>query len=126
MKRLVLFTLCAMMCISINAQSNNLRTVTIQTNGVSEKCKTVMMDNVPQWKGVKQCTYDLKTSKITVVYDVTKTTPDAIRQGIGKLGFNADTVKADEAARAKLPSCCRSAKKDSGCGNCPHHNCGGH
>ena len=126
MKRLWILVIITFIGFSVQAQSGTLRTVEIQTNGVSEKCKNIMMENVPQWKGVKQCSYDMKTSKLTVVYDSSKTNPDAIRQGIGKLGFNADSVKADAAARDKLPSCCKQTKKNSGCGGCPHQGCGSH
>jgi len=103
------------------ATSEVAKTVVIQTNGVCGMCKERFMDNVPFFKGVKDCQYDLATAKLTVTYDSKKTTVEAIRQGISKLGYNADDVIADEAARAKLPACCRAAKKAG-----IHDSCGGH
>ena len=100
-------------------QSTN-QTVVIQTNGVCGMCKDRFMENVPFFKGVKDCKYDMATSKLTVIYDLQKTDADAIRQGISKWGYSADAVKADEAARAKLPACCRADKKAGA-----HENCGG-
>src|SRR5574344_2089992 len=118
MKRLLVFALLTVIGLSTFAQKSNIRTAVIQTNGVSEQCKTRMMNNVPQWKGVKQCSYDIKTAKLTVSYDANQTTVEAICQGISKLGYDANNVKADPAARAKLPACCRQDKKTSGCGGC--------
>jgi hypothetical protein len=63
----------------------------------------------------------METSKLTVTYDSKKTDANAIRQGISKLGYNADAVKADADARAKLPACCRAEKKTG-----KHEGCSGH
>ncbi|MCL2434603.1 MAG: hypothetical protein FWD09_00515 [Lentimicrobiaceae bacterium] len=86
-------------------------TVVIQTNAYSAKSNAIFEENLPHAKGVKAIKYDDKTSKIAVAYDPKKTTPDAIRAAIAKLGFNADQVKADEKARAKLPAECTTAPK---------------
>ena len=82
---------------------------------------------------------------MTIAYDSKKTNPDLLRQQISKLGYNADNVKADPAARAKLPACCQvdqkpgqesgcsghdankggcSGRSNSGCGGCSGHNHG--
>ena len=99
------------------AQSKNstYATITIQTNA-SKNCKSCVnrfKENVPFFKGVKEYTFDSSTAKLTVTYDPKKTTADQIRKQISDLGYDADKVKANEAARAKLPPCCR---KES-CGN---------
>ena len=107
-----------------------IQKVVIQTNGVCSKCEALFKENVPFFKGVKDYTYDPKTSKMTISYDAKKTNPDMLRQQISKLGYNADNVKADPAARAKLPACCRVEKGKSGCGGCAGHGngqgCGNH
>ena len=93
------------------AQSKNstYATVTIQTNA-SKNCKSCInrfKENVPFFKGVKEYTFDPATVKLTVTYDTKKTTADQIRKQISDLGYDADKVKANPAARAKLPACCR-------------------
>lgn len=134
MKRLILLALVSLITLGASAQqskaaSKSEQTVTIQTNGVCQKCADKFKENVPYFKGVKSYTYDMKTAKLTINYDSKKTNPDQLRQQISKLGYNADNVKADEAARAKLPACCRVEKK-SGCGGCAGHGngqgCGNH
>lgn len=107
--------------------TTSIQKVVIQTNGVCSKCEALFKENVPFFKGVKDYAYDPKTSKMTITYDSKKTNPDLLRQQISKLGYNADNVKADPAARAKLPACCQVDKKpaqESGCGH-NHGGCGG-
>lgn len=124
MKKLILLALMAVVTLSAYAQ---MQTVTIQTNASlkCQKCIDRFKDNVPFFKGVKDYTYDANTAKITINYDSKKTDPDQLRQQISKLGYNADAVKADPAAREKLPACC----KNSGtCGHAekaaaPEHKC---
>lgn len=124
MKKLLTFLIVAFMSMTIFAQKAEVQTITIQTNGTCEHCKKVMMDNVPQWKGVEKCTYDLKTAKVTITYQPQKTSPETLRQGISQLGYDADNVKANAEARAKLPACCtQTSSGHSGCGN--HGSAGG-
>ena len=97
------------------SKNSSYTTITIQTNA-SKNCKSCVnrfKENVPFFKGVKEYTFDSSTAKLTVTYDPKKTTADQIRKQISNLGYDADKVKAKEAARAKLPPCCR---KES-CGN---------
>ncbi|MDR1346047.1 MAG: heavy-metal-associated domain-containing protein [Bacteroidales bacterium] len=105
-----------------NVQQSTEQSVVIQTNGVCGMCKDRFMDNVPFFKGVKDCKYDMANAKLTVTYNSRKTSPDAIRQGISKLGYNADAVQADAAVRAKLPACCRADKKADGVPSCEGHH----
>jgi len=110
--------------------TTSIQKVVIQTNGVCSKCEALFKENVPFFKGVKDYTYDPKTSKMTITYDSKKTNPDMLRQQISKLGYNADNVKADPAARAKLPACCQVDKKPGQAAGCCDHGsksgCSGH
>ena len=132
MKKIIILALVSLITLGANAQatksaSKNEQTVTIQTNGVCQKCADRFNENVPYFKGVKSCKYDMATAKLTITYDAKKTNPDQLRTQVSKLGYNADNVKADPDARAKLPACCRAEK---GCGGCGHHGngqgCGNH
>ena len=126
MKKIIILALVSLITLGVSAQktaSKNEQTVTIQTNGVCQKCADKFKENVPYFKGVKSYTYDMKTAKLTINYDAKKTNPDQLRTQVSKLGYNADNVKADPAARAKLPACCR-AEKSGGCGGCAGHGNG--
>ena len=113
-------TLLVVLCsVSLMAQKSNNEVIVIQTNGVCEKCKTIFTEKVPYFKGVVDFSYDVKTAKMTVTYNPKKTTPAEIRKRVSDLGYNADDVKANPEARAKLPDCCRAA--NSGCSrSCGH------
>ena len=132
MKRIIILALVSLITLGVSAQTNktaskNEQTVTIQTNGVCQKCADRFKENVPYFKGVKSYTYDMQTAKLTITYDTKKTNPDQLRQDVSKLGYNADNVKADPAARAKLPACCRAEKGAGGCaGHGGGHSCGNH
>jgi copper chaperone CopZ len=95
-------------------------TVVIQTNAYSAKSDQIFKENLGAVKGVKEHKYDEKSYKIAVAYDPKKTSPDEIRAAIAKMGFDADKVKANEQARAKLPAECKTMPK--GCS----HSCGKH
>ena len=112
MKKIIILAIAAILTLGANAQqvSKGEQTVTIQTNGVCQKCADKFKENVPYFKGVKSYSYDMKTAKLTINYDAKKTNPDQLRTEVSKLGYNADNVKADPAARAKLPACCRAEK----------------
>lgn len=120
MKKILFLALATIISLSLSAQTTQKKAapaaaktvaqVVIQTNGVCQKCADCFKTKVPTFKGVKSCSYDMKTSKLTVNYDSKLTTPDQLRQQISKLGYNADNVKADPAARAKLPACCKDKK----------------
>ena len=125
MKKLILMALMAVVTLSAYAQ---MQSVTIQTNASlkCQKCTDRFKENVPFFKGVKDYTYDANTAKITINYDAKKTNPDILRKEISKMGYDADAVKADPAAREKLPACCKNS------GTCGHaakegeHKCQGH
>jgi len=86
-------------------------TIIIQTNAYSAKSNDLFKATLPFLKGVKDYKYDENSYKVAVAYDPKKTTPDAIREGIAKMGFDADKVKANEQARAKLPAECKTMPK---------------
>jgi len=117
MKKILLILSIAFFSINMsNAQADGLHemgidTITIQTNGVCQKCADRFMANVPYFKGVTDCKYDMETSKLRISYLWKKTDPDKLRKQISKLGYDADEVPADPKVRAKLPACCRMEER---------------
>lgn len=126
MKKLFLIALIAIIGTVAEAQTTEKATIEIQTNGVCKTCEELFTKNVPYFKGVTDYSYDAATAKMKVTYSTKKTTADEIRKGISKLGYNADNVKADPAAREKLPACCKADKNSSSKSGCSHsHSCSG-
>ncbi|MBQ7735408.1 MAG: cation transporter [Bacteroidales bacterium] len=125
MKKVLIFVAIFAMTFTMFAQQQaKTQTVTIQTNGTCAQCKKIMMDNIPQWPGVKECSYDMQTAKVTITYETRGTDVDKLREGIRLLGYDADHIKADPEARAKLPKCCTTPNNSAGngCGGCGHHH----
>lgn len=60
-----------------------------------------------QVAGISAVVIDEVAMMITVTYDSTITSPEAIRTAISQLGLDADDVKADPEAYAKLDGCCK-------------------
>lgn len=86
--------------------------LTIRTNAVCDMCEKTIETELLYEKGVKAVDVDLETNLITVKVDPKKTDVAKVRTAIAKLGYTADEVAPDIAAREKLPACC----KNEGCG----------
>jgi hypothetical protein len=51
---------------------------------------------------------DDKAMTFTIYYNSKKTTLQTIKEGISKLGYDADEVKADPKAYESLDGCCKA------------------
>ncbi len=96
----------------LHAQKNNTDTLTIRTSAVCEMCVETIEGNLIYEKGVKAVKLDLQTGIVTVDYAPKKTTPEAIRTALTRLGYYADDMPGDEKAFSQLPDCCQK----EGCG----------
>ena len=83
-------------------------TIKIKTSAECDMCKTRIEKEMAFVKGVKKADLDLATRVLTVTYQTKKTSPDAIKAAISKIGYDADDVKADNKAFKKLPECCQT------------------
>lgn len=79
----------------------------IHTSVECQECKDRIEGVLNYTKGIKYAEVDFVTRELTVKYDTRKISLDEIRQIIADTGYDADDVKADEAAVEKLPACCK-------------------
>ena len=63
-------------------------------------------------KGVKSVNLDLETKVLNIAYIDSKTDPDKLRKRITMVGYNADSLKRDPKAYAKLDECCKDGAHD--------------
>jgi copper chaperone CopZ len=91
-------------------QQKKSDTVLIKTSAVCGQCKDRIESCLAFEKGIRSATLDVDSKIATVVYNPQKTSPGQIRKTLSKIGYDADTIHANEAAYAKLPACC---KKDA-------------
>lgn len=90
--------------LGVSAQSKQ-KTVTFQTNLRCDNCRITMEDSLPFEKGIKNIKVDVPAKMVTVIYDSSKTNPEAIKKALEKLGYEAD-VKDDASAATE---CCNAA-----------------
>lgn len=57
--------------------------------------------------GAKKADWNMETDMITVVFDNSTTSVDAIQKAIAKSGYDNEGYKADDAAYNNLHSCCK-------------------
>ena len=74
---------------------------------ICESCGGRILKELYNENGIKSTSVDSKSNTITVVYDERKITIEQVKLKISKLGFDADEVKADPAAVARLDDCCK-------------------
>jgi len=72
-----------------------------------ETCKPHMERDLSFAKGVKSSSVNVESQTVSVIYNSKKTNPGAIRKALASAGYDADEVKAEPKAVAKLDDCCR-------------------
>jgi len=104
MKNLLFLILAMTITSLVSAQTD---TLVVKTSVLCDECKERIEHDLSFEKGIKSNVVNLDTKEVTVVYNAAKTDPQKIRVAITKIGYSADTLKADQKAFNKLPLCCR-------------------
>jgi len=88
------------------AVNHNVITEHKSVTGVCDQCKN-RIENASYIKGVKFAEWDSKSQDLTIKYDTTKTSSDAILKSIAIAGHDNEKYKATDEDYNKLPKCCR-------------------
>lgn len=72
-----------------------------------ETCGLKFKTEMLKIKGIKMYELDDKKMTFTIYYNAKKTDLQKIKEGISKLGYDADEVKADPKAYENLDGCCK-------------------
>jgi mercuric ion binding protein len=106
MKLTQTLSIAAMLLLSftVHAQTDTVR---IKTSAICDQCKDRIEHDLSFEKGVKSVHLDLPTKIITVIFNEKKTNEQNIREAISKIGYDADSLKADLRSYNKLPECCK-------------------
>ncbi|MCO5259772.1 MAG: cation transporter [Crocinitomicaceae bacterium] len=81
--------------------------VTIHTSAECNDCKKRLEDKLNYTKGIRFAELDVPSMNLTVSYTTKKIDLTKIKTIISELGYDADDVKANEAAQKALPACCQ-------------------
>lgn len=82
-------------------------TQTYRVNGNCDICKKNIEMAVFGEKGVKKAKWNADSLALTVIYDTTKTKRENILQRVANVGYDNESVKANDAVYSKLHSCCQ-------------------
>ena len=99
MKKIIMLCLLAVMGFGISdavAQKkadSQLKTTVFLTDVDCETCAKKIDNSLPYQKGVKEVKVDVATRKVTVTYDATKSSDDALIKALKKIKINAEVVK---------------------------------
>lgn len=114
MKKYLSAIVLVLIVFSVSAQqTKKTETLIIKTQIYCDHCKQCescggrFEREIPFIKGVKDYSFDDKAMTITITYNTKQTTPEKLRLAIAAIGFDADEVKADPKAVAKLDDCCK-------------------
>jgi mercuric ion binding protein len=90
-----------------NAVKNpgQLKTETIKVFGNCDMCKD-RIEKAAKDEGAATATWDSKTKMLTVSFDASKTSTDALSKKIASVGHDTEKFKASDDVYAKLPGCC--------------------
>jgi len=75
-------------------------------------CQKTIEMGLSKLAGVTNPKVDLKTKTTSMSYNPDKININSIEQKISDLGYQANQVKANEAAYADLPACCKIGGMD--------------
>lgn len=75
------------------SKASKAETVTFCTNLRCKNCVKKINENIAFEKGVKDLKVSLPDQTITVTYDPSKTSADALSKAISKLGYKAEVKK---------------------------------
>jgi Protein of unknown function (DUF3347) len=88
------------------AQIKNAKTETVTVHGSCGMCKE-KIENAATEKKVSEAAWDKDTHQLTLTYDATKTTADALLKKVAYAGYDNDKYLAPETAYNSLPGCCQ-------------------
>jgi periplasmic mercuric ion binding protein len=84
----------------------NSKTEIVKVQGNCGTCKA-KIEKAAKMEGVSKAEWNQDTKKLTLVYDPSKVTTDAIQKKIAAAGYDTEKYKADEKAYQKLDACCQ-------------------
>jgi len=86
-------------------QVSATKTETFKVLGKCDMCKT-RIEKTVKVDGVTSANWDTKSEMLTVVYNPSKTSIDALSKMLALVGHDTEKYKATDEAYAKLPECC--------------------
>ena len=99
MKKIIMLCLLAVMgfgvadAVAQKKSDAQFKTTVFLTDVDCETCAKKIDNSLPYQKGVKEVKVDVSTRKVTVTYDATKSSDDALIKAFKKIKINAEVAK---------------------------------
>jgi copper chaperone CopZ len=88
------------------SESTSSKTETIKVSGKCEMCKS-SIEKAAKIDGVSKAEWNKDSKLLTLAYNPSKVTSDAVQKSIATVGYDTEKFKATDAAYKSLPSCCQ-------------------
>ena len=88
------------------SESTSSKTETIKVSGNCEMCKS-SIEKAAKIDGVSKAEWNKDSKLLTLAYNPSKVTSDAVQKSIATVGYDTEKFKATDAAYKSLPSCCQ-------------------
>ncbi|MEO7310134.1 MAG: heavy metal-associated domain-containing protein [Chitinophagaceae bacterium] len=107
----------------VSAFAQKPKTETFKVSGNCGMCKKHIEGAVAKEAGVSKAVWNKTTKVMTVTYQPSKITMDAIQQKIAAAGYDTPKFAGDDKAYNELDACCQYVRKDGAMKSAEH---GGH
>jgi copper chaperone CopZ len=81
------------------------RTESFRVSGACGMCKD-RIEKAVKAEGATNAAWDVKTQKVTVTFDPSKTSVDALSKKLASVGHDTEKYRADDKVYDALPGCC--------------------
>jgi len=108
----LLFVIVALIVLGITvsaqstAKTSGTKTETFKVWGNCDMCKDRIEKAVKE-EGATNASWDVKTKMLTVTFDASKTSVEALDKKLASVGHDTEKFKADDKVYNKLPGCCK-------------------
>ncbi len=106
-KNLILGMMLLIATLSVQSQTNKNAKYTIEVNGNCEQCQKRIQKAAFSVNGVKTASWSIETHKLDLTLNEEKTTIEAVKKAVAKVGHDTDNVKATKEDYDNLHHCCK-------------------
>ena len=99
--------------LSAQAQTNKNAKYTIDVNGNCEQCQKRIQKAAFSVAGVKTAVWSIETHKLDLTINEEKTTIDAVKKAVAKVGHDTENVKATKEDYDNLHMCCKYEREET-------------
>jgi len=86
---------------------------TIAVNGNCEQCQRRIQKAAFSVNGVKMASWSIETHQLSITLNEEKTSIDAVKKAIAKVGHDTEGVKATQEDYDNLHSCCQYEREET-------------